>query len=176
MDLFERFSSKFGNWYEGLFGAGSGELRPRDVLRKITTAMEDNRKEGLDGQVYVPNRYVLELAIDDPEERDYLLSFLDEEELVSVLHRFMAQNNYQARGPLDFTIAEVSAAVGRPATEQRREKLRVKARFATGTPSPAASELAAGGPPPSLKAAARVIDEGDLATVASANLDDDELG
>ncbi|MGO8673432.1 MAG: FhaA domain-containing protein [Capsulimonadaceae bacterium] len=128
MDLFEKFSSKFGNWYEGLFGAGSGELRPRDILRKITTAMEDNRKEGFDGKVYVPNRYVLELAVDDPEERDYLLSFLDEEELVSVLQRFMAQNHYHTRAPLDFTIAELDEA-GRAVS---REKLRVKARFEKG--------------------------------------------
>lgn len=136
MDVFERFSSKFGQWYEGLFGAGSGELRPRDVLRKITAAMEDNRKEGFDGKVYVPNRYVLELAVDDAEERDYLLNFLDEEELVSVLQRFMAQNQYHARGPLDFTIAEVDPAV----RSEQREKLRVKARFEKGAvdaaPSP----------------------------------------
>jgi len=128
MDVFERFSSKFGQWYEGLFGAGSGELRPRDVLRKITTAMEDNRKEGFDGKIYVPNRYVLELAVTDAEERDYLLNFLDEEELVSVLQRFMAQNHYHVRGPLDFTISEVDAS---ERTEQR-EKLRVKARFEKG--------------------------------------------
>src|SRR3569833_1307277 len=127
MDVFERFSSKFGKWYEGLFGAGSGELRPRDVLRKITTAMEDNRKEGFDGKIYVPNRYVLELAVTDPDERDYLLNFLDEEELVSVLQRCMSQNQYHTRGPLDFTISEVDTSSG-----DAPEKLRVKARFEKG--------------------------------------------
>ena len=125
MDFFERFNSKFGNWYEGLFGGDAGELRPKDVLRKIIAAMEDHRKEGFDSKIYVPNKYVLELALDDPEERDYLLSFLDEEELVSVLQRFMAQNHYHARGPLDFTIAEVPEAE----RDARREKLRVKVRF-----------------------------------------------
>ena len=128
MDFLERFNSKFGNWYEGLFGGDAGELRPKDVLRKITAAMEDHRKEGFDNKVYVPNKYVLELAVDDPEERDYLLSFLDEEELVSVLKRFMAQNHYHARGPLDFTIAELPEAERGPG----REKLRVKVRFEKG--------------------------------------------
>ncbi len=107
MDIFERFNSKFGKWYEGLFGGDAGELRPKDVLRKIIAAMEDHRKEGFDSKIYVPNKYILELAVDDPEEREYLLSFLDEEELVAVLQKFMAQNGYQTRGPLDFTIAEV---------------------------------------------------------------------
>ena len=92
MDIFERFNSKFGKWYEGLFGSDGGELRPKDVLRKIIAAMEDNRKEGFDSKIYVPNKYILELAVADPEEREYLLSFLDEEELVVVLQKFMAQN------------------------------------------------------------------------------------
>ena len=93
MDFLERFNSKFGKWYEGLFGGDAGELRPKDVLRKITAAMEDHRKEGFDNKIYVPNKYVLELAVDDPEERDYLLSFLDEEELVSVLKRSWPRTN-----------------------------------------------------------------------------------
>ena len=132
MDIFERFNSKFGKWYEGLFGGDAGELRPKDVLRKIIAAMEDHRKEGFDSKIYVPNKYILELAVDDPEERDYLLSFLDEEELVVVLQKFMAQNGYKTRGPLDFTIAEVPEAE----RELRREKLRVKVRYEKAPPAP----------------------------------------
>ena len=128
MDIFERFNSKFGQWYEGLFGSEGGELRPKDVLRKLIAAMEDHRKEGLDGKVYVPNKYILELAVHDTEEREYLLSFLDEEELVGVLQKFMAQNGYKTRGPLDFTIAEVPEAE----RETRSEKLRVKVRYEKG--------------------------------------------
>ena len=128
MDIFERFNSKFGKWYEGLFGGDAGELRPKDVLRKIIGAMEDNRKEGFDSKIYVPNKYILELAVDDAEEREYLLSFLDEEELVVVLQKFMAQNGYKTRGPLDFTIAEVPEAE----REARREKLRVRVRYEKG--------------------------------------------
>ncbi len=132
MDIFERFNSKFGKWYEGLFGGDAGELRPKDVLRKIIAAMEDHRKEGFDSKIYVPNKYILELAVDDPEEREYLLSFLDEEELVAVLQKFMAQNGYKTRGPLDFTIAEVPEAE----REGRAEKLRVKVRYEKGEASP----------------------------------------
>ena len=134
MDIFEKFNSKFGGWYEGLFGASGGELRPKDVLRKILAAMEDGRKEGLDGKVYVPNKYTVELAVDDPEEREYLLSFLDEDELAASLKKFMAQHGYKTRGPLDFTIAEV------PEEEraERREKLRVRGRYEKGEIAPPA--------------------------------------
>ena len=160
MDVFEKFNSKFGHWYEGLFGAG-GELRPKDVLRKLTAAMEDNRKEGLDGKIYVPNKYVVELAVPDADEREYLLSFLDEEELVAVLQKFMAQNNYRTRGPLDFTIAEVPEAE----RETRTEKLRVKVRYEKGEKeAPRSAGL------PALEEA------DDLPTVASVNYEDDEPG
>ncbi len=161
MDFLERFNSKFGGWYEGLFGGDAAELRPKDVLRKITSAMDDHRKEGLDGKVYVPNKYVLELAVDDPEERDYLLSFLDEEELVTVLRRFLTQNRYHTRGPLDFTIAEAPEDVRGPG----REKLRVRARFEKG-------EIPA---PPTFPAP---VAEGpdDLPTVAGVDWDASEPG
>jgi pSer/pThr/pTyr-binding forkhead associated (FHA) protein len=158
MDIFERFNSKFGKWYEGLFGSeGGGELRPKDVLRKLTAAMEDNRKEGLDGKIYVPNKYVLELAVGDTDERDYLLSFLDEEELVAVLQKFMAQHGYQTRGPLDFTIAEVPEVE----RETRPDKLRVKVRYEKGEKeAPPAPIIGGGGD--------------DLPTVASVNYEDDD--
>ncbi len=174
MDIFERFNTKFGKWYEGLFGSDGGELRPKDVLRKLTTAMEDNRKEGLDGKIYVPNKYVLELAVGDPDERDYLLSFLDEEELVAVLQKFMAQNNYQTRGPLDFTIAEVPAS-------DRPEKLRVKVRYEKGEKEapPAPSNGGAGSEKNRLSDSPIVGGRGDsddLPTISSVSYEDDEPG
>ena len=159
MDILEKFNSKFGGWYEGLFGASGGELRPKDVLRKILAAMEDGRKEGLDGKLYVPNKYTVELAVDDPEEREYLLSFLDEDELAATLKKFMAQNGYKTRGPLDFTIAEV------PEEEraERRDKLRVRVRYEKGQEAPPAP----------------VPEEDDLPTVAGLPTmadEDDEAG
>jgi pSer/pThr/pTyr-binding forkhead associated (FHA) protein len=178
MDIFERFNSKFGKWYEGLFGSeGGGELRPKDVLRKLTAAMEDNRKEGLDGKIYVPNKYVLELAVGDTDERDYLLSFLDEEELVAVLQKFMAQHGYQTRGPLDFTIAEVPEAE----RETRPDKLRVKVRYEKGekeAPTPGGSRRPL---PPQAgeglredKTSSGVGATDDLPTVAGVNYEDDD--
>jgi pSer/pThr/pTyr-binding forkhead associated (FHA) protein len=128
MDLFEKFNNKFGTWYESLFGGEDNELRPRDVLRKIIAAMEDNRKPGLDSRVYVPNKYTLELSVEDQAERDYLLAFLDEAELMTALQRFMAQHNYFARGPLDFSIDVTPQIEG----GAKREKLRVIARFEKG--------------------------------------------
>ena len=166
MDILEKFNSKFGGWYEGLFGAGGGELRPKDVLRKILAAMEDGRKEGLDGKTYVPNKYTVELAVDDPEEREYLLSFLDEDELAATLKKFMAQNGYKTRGPLDFTIAEV------PEEEraERRDKLRVRVRYEKGDMAP---------PAPNSGGARQEMVEDDLPTVAGLPAmgdEDDEPG
>ncbi len=177
MDVFERFNSKFGKWYEALFGGDAGELRPKDVLRKIIGAMEDGRKEGFDGKVYVPNKYILELAVDDVEEREYLLSFLDEEELVAVLQRFMAQNGYKTRGPLDFTIAEVPE----PEREAGREKLRVRVRYekaekeAPGNAgAPLAAPSSAAAPPPAAPPPARVAaEDDDLPTIAGFDPDDE---
>jgi len=183
MDIFERFNTKFGKWYEGLFGGDAGELRPKDVLRKIIAAMEDNRKEGFDSKVYVPNKYILELAVDDPEEREYLLSFLDEEELVAVLQKFMAQNSYKTRGPLDFTIAEVPEAE----RESRHEKLRVRVRYEKGEkeapPVPSLGAAAFGGAS-ARDAAAKgavafpsvssgIAGDDDLPTVAGFDLDEE---
>jgi len=174
MDVFEKFNSKFGKWYEGLFGGDGGELRPKDVLRKLTAAMEDNRKEGFDGKVYVPNKYILELAVTDTDEREYLLSFLDEEELVGVLQKFMAQNNYHMRGPLDFTIAEVPDAE----RETRTEKLRVKVRFEKSEKVPPAPNNGGARKATTIQSDSPIIGGGgdDLPTVASIDYEDDEPG
>ncbi len=123
MEWLDRFQSKFGSWYQSHFGVEEdSELTPRDVLRKIVDAMESFRSEGLDGRVYVPNKYVLELAVMNADERAYMLSFLDEQELSSVLERYIAHKNYLTRGPLDFIIEEIDALPG-------EDKLYVRALF-----------------------------------------------
>ena len=123
MELFEKINKAFGGWYEGLFGA-SGDVRPKDILRKIFIAMEDHRKEGFDNKVYVPNQYILEIAVDDEEEKEYLRSFLVREELETAIRRYCKQNHYEIRGGLEFTIREVE-----PDSEARkREKVRVRCR------------------------------------------------
>lgn len=140
MDWLEKFQQKFGGWYQGVFGASAEpELTPRDVLRKIIDAMEYGQSEGLDGKIYVPNKYILELAVDNRDERDYLLSFLDEQELISVLDRYMAHKNYLTRGPLDFTIEEVDPL-------STGDKLYVRTRYekpAGSAPDHAAAPISA---------------------------------
>jgi len=124
MDVFEKLNKTFAGWYENLFGDAASDLRPKDILRRIIGAMEDNRKEGLDNKVYVPNKYVLEIAFDSDEEREYLLAFLDKDELETALRKYMSQNKYFLRGQLDFTIEEISR-------EEGAGKLSVKCRWDT---------------------------------------------
>jgi len=124
MELFEKINRSFGSWYEGLFG-GSEDVRPKDILRRIFVAMEENRKEHLDDKIYVPNHYTLEISVDDEEEKEYLRSFLVREELETAIRRYCKQNHYEVRGGLEFTIVEVQVE----ADERRREKVRVKARY-----------------------------------------------
>lgn len=126
MDIFEKINRAFGGWYEGLFGSGE-DVRPKDILRKILTALEENRKEGFDNKVYVPNQYILEIAVEDEEEKDYLYSFLDRDELETAVRRYCQQNHYHIRGVLDFTIKEVE-----PGERARREKVRVRCRYNAG--------------------------------------------
>lgn len=141
MDLFEKINRSFGSWYEGLFGGGD-DVRPKDILRRILAAMEDNRKEGFDNKVYVPNQYILEINVHDEEEKEYLLSFLDRDELEAALRRYCQQNHYSIRGPLDFTIKEVEDP---EMSRSRQEKVRVRCRYNTKVtgPEPAPSRPAA---------------------------------
>lgn len=112
MDVFERLNRKFGVWYEGLFGGGGGgdsrELRPRDILRRLLVAMEDERREGLDGKIYVPNVYTLRIAVENDDERQYLRTFLDAEELAAAVQRAADQHGYKMRGPLLFSVEEAA--------------------------------------------------------------------
>jgi pSer/pThr/pTyr-binding forkhead associated (FHA) protein len=87
--------------------------------------MEDNRKEGLDNRIYVPNKYILEINFENDEEREYLLAFLDKDELDNALTKYMAQNKYSLRGPLDFTIEEVSSTD----ESEKHDKFAVKCKW-----------------------------------------------
>ena len=125
MDIFEKLNKLFANWYESWFGDAVSDIRPKDVLRKVIGAMEDGRKEGLDNKIYVPNKYILEIAFESEDEKEYLLAFLDKEEFESALRKYMAQNKYYVRGPLDFTIEEAIP----PEAETKQEKLIVKCKW-----------------------------------------------
>lgn len=143
MDLFEKINRSFGSWYEGLFGGSGDDVRPKDILRRILAALEDNRKEGFDNRVYVPNQYVLEINVHDEEEKEYLLSFLDRGELEAAIRRYCQQNHYHIRGPLDFTIKEVEDT---DLDTRRGEKVRVRCRYNTKITGP---EIPAGNAPQS---------------------------
>lgn len=130
MDMMEKINRSFATWYEGLFGGGSDDVRPKDVLRRILSALEDHRKEGFDNRVYVPNQYILEINVQDEEEKAYLLSFLNREELETAIRRHCKQNNYVIRGRLDFTVREADPEEGETTESRKRlEKVRVRCRY-----------------------------------------------
>ncbi len=183
MDLFEKINRSFGSWYEGLFGGGD-DVRPKDILRRIIAAMEDHRKEGFDSKVYVPNQYVLEINVHDEEEKQYLLSFLDRDELEVALRRYCQQNHYHIRGALDFTIKEVDEI---EPENGKRDKVRVRCRYDSKVTAPVPrtavpQQPAYGGqsgiafPPPEVDRtvastwAEQEIEDGTVQSVASAAL------
>src|SRR4028118_836795 len=128
MDVIERLNRKFGAWYEGLFGASSDrDLRPRDILHRLISAMEDARREGLDGQVYVPNVYTLQIAVTDDDERDYLRTFLSADDLSAAVQRAIDQHGYRVKGGLSFQIEEVSSPEGITGAD----RVRIRPRFDT---------------------------------------------
>jgi hypothetical protein len=139
MDLLEKINRSFGAWYEGLFGA-SDDVRPKDILRRILSAMENNRKEGFDNKIYVPNQYILEIDVHDEEEKEYLLSFLNKDELEAAIRRYCQQNHYQIRGALDFTVKEVDDSEGAPI--RKGEKVRVRCRYDSKVTAPDCEHLA----------------------------------
>ncbi len=145
MDILEKINRVFAGWYEGLFAAGE-DVRPKDILRKVLFTLESYRKEGFDNQVYVPNQYVLEIALEDDEEREALLSFLDEEELCAVIRRYCQQNQYAIRGDLQVTIKEVPRET-MPAKERVRVRCRYTAPRRARTAAPAPVETAPPGSP-----------------------------
>ncbi len=166
MDVLEKLNRTFGTWYEGLFGGGAAEdadLRPRDILRRILRAMEDGRREGLDGQVYVPNHFTLDIAVSNDDERDYLRTFLDAEELAAAVRQRIEQHGYKTRGGLAFEINELD---GKPDGGGR---VSVRCRFdATISEQRAAAER------PRRRAA--VVAAPDRAPAVAGDHDDDDAG
>jgi pSer/pThr/pTyr-binding forkhead associated (FHA) protein len=174
MELFEKINRAFGGWYEGLFG-GSDDLRPKDILRRIFTAMEENRKEHLDDKIYVPNHYILEIAVDDEEEKEFLRSFLVREELETAVRRYCKQNHYEVRGGLQFTIREVEPE---PESAARRsaEKVRIRCRYDSSIPvaEPPALPLSEPIPAAPTLSGLRPVEDDEGRTVASVYGNDEE--
>lgn len=125
MDILEKINKTFAEWYESWFGDEFGNIRPKDVLRKIINEMESNRREGLDGKLYVPNKYIIEITFANDDEREYLLAFLDKDELDNAIRKYMSENDYHLRGPLDITIEEIDAS-NKPGKE---DKINIKCKW-----------------------------------------------
>jgi pSer/pThr/pTyr-binding forkhead associated (FHA) protein len=110
LDVLEKLNRRFADAYEKLFkGPGDDALRPRDILRRAVLAMEDARKEGLSGEIFVPNVYTFTIAIEDDEERQLVRAFLDADELAQALAEKIGQHGYKTRGPLLVVIEEAEA-------------------------------------------------------------------
>jgi hypothetical protein len=122
--------------------------------------MEDGRREGLDGQVYVPNHFTLDIAVSSDDERDYLRTFLDAHELGVAVRQRIEQHGYKTRGGLAFEINELD---NKP---EGGGRVSVRCRFdATISEQP---RPAAAAPPPRREAAITAANR-----VASAAAGDD---
>lgn len=95
-------------------------------------AAEEHRIEGLDGEMYVPNRYRLEIALQNPEEQDAYLTFLQPQELADALWQELQEEGYRLRGGI---VCEVVAQSVAPANAPR-QALRITAKFDPSVPLP----------------------------------------
>ena len=131
-DVLERLNRRLTGLYDKLTGVVPGEhdLRPRDIVRRILAAMEDYQREGLDGQIYVPNVYTLQVAVESDDERQYLRTFLGAEELAAVLADEIAARDYNVRGMLVFTVEETKPA--KSVNGAGSERVRVICKFDPG--------------------------------------------
>ncbi len=103
MDIVEKFNRNFGTWFERLFGT-QDPAGPRDVLRRVISSMESARREGLDGNIYVPNQVTVSLTMVDTDELDALAMFLNEPDLHVAINEFIAQEGYRLKNPLSVTV------------------------------------------------------------------------
>ncbi|WP_394795180.1 FhaA domain-containing protein [Armatimonas sp.] len=130
MDVLEKLNRRFADAYEKLFkGPGDDELRPRDILRRAVVAMEDARKEGLSGEIFVPNVYTITVAVEDEDERQLVQAFLDADELAQALAEKIGQHGYKTRGLLQVVVEEVEAGAG-------KERVKIVTRWDTSSSSP----------------------------------------
>jgi len=146
MDVLDRLSRRFSGLYERFLGGSAGRgLRPRDILRRILTAMEAARREGLDGRIYVPNVYTLQVAVENDDERQYLRTFLGASELAAAVADEIEARGYEVRGLLVFTVEEMPTSAA-----PSGDRVRIRCHFdadAGGPAGPPARPLSAPAPP-----------------------------
>ncbi len=103
MDILEKFNRSFGSWFEGLFGS-SDPTRPKEILRRVIATVEDNRRQGMNGQMYVPNLISINLTSSSLDEKEALDAFLHPGEIEQALLSYCKQNNYLFRGRLQVSV------------------------------------------------------------------------
>jgi pSer/pThr/pTyr-binding forkhead associated (FHA) protein len=139
MDALEKINKKFGDWYGKFFPSGEETgLQPAQIKRRLFTAMEDERTEGLDHNTYVPNVYTLKVAVASDKERQYVRTFLQADDLAQILADRIAQQGYAVKGDLVFLLEEVDP-------KDQAEKLTVQCAFdptARTTASPNTTSVA----------------------------------
>jgi pSer/pThr/pTyr-binding forkhead associated (FHA) protein len=169
MDALEKINKKFGDWYGKFFPSGEETgLQPAQIKRRLFTAMEDERTEGLDHNTYVPNVYTLKVAIatDNEKERQYVRTFLQADDLAQILADRIAQQGYAVKGDLVFLLEEIDP-------KDQSEKLVVRCAF-----DPAARAKVGGTPAPTPQpVVADILDTDSDEADSLENLDSfDELG
>lgn len=125
MDIFEKANSKFSKWYERLFGQVDS-ISPKDILRLIIQSMEEKRVEDVDNKIYVPNSYVLKVAIADQEQKEQLLSFFNPSTYEKRLREYCNQQKFTIRGYLQILIEETPLE---EASEKQRNRIRIECRY-----------------------------------------------
>ena len=108
MSILESIDRTLTEWGQNLRGGAASTshgMQPRDVLRHVLAALEDNRVEGLDHNIYAPNVFLVSLNLEE-EERSRLLPFITHEELEAAIQRYCQERKYQFRGALQVQLRE----------------------------------------------------------------------
>ncbi len=132
MDIVEKFNRNFGTWFERLFGTMQ-PAGPRDVLRRVIATMESARREGLDGNIYVPNQVTVTLNMANTEELSALALFLNEPDLQVAINDFIVQEGYRLKNGLSVTVqTNVVPLQGVEGTT--KDAVEISCRFSNETP------------------------------------------
>lgn len=81
------FFKQLGKKMRGLFGLGSNELQPADIMDKLVEELEYKKKFGIEENPYVPNVYAVYLCPIDVEDISPLLSGIKEQLQLKLMER-----------------------------------------------------------------------------------------
>lgn len=109
MGLLDSLSSAFQSLRECWRGGSEGEIQAHHIVAAVIRAAEKNKKEGQDGKVYVPSKYIIRLISGTPEEMKQLLAMLDDVQIESDISHRLKARKYFIAGELDITLEEMVA-------------------------------------------------------------------